>query len=881
MLSKEQSPASSFARLRQLGFSPSDISAAMAEQRMDFVLTAHPTQATRRTLLSKYAQIANVLAMRERSDLSPLAEQHVDEELDRLLLSCWRTNTVRRVRPSPMDEARAGLAVVEDVLWFAVPRHLRNVDDALREIKAPPLPPSRSPITFSSWMGGDRDGNPFVTHEVTRDVVYLSRWRAADLYWRAIDELMWSLSMQTASPDLLLLVHRLQSQSRDDGAFDRTARNFPDYRPLPSVSPSHGAPASTAQSRTDKHDGQLSDEPYRIVLAHLREQLFVTRKYLEYLVNGDVSRAQAYIKNHRASLIVEKRQLLNPLLTIYSSLLQCNDHLIAQGPLTDVMRNISAFGLSLVKLDVRQESDRHRDCMNAITQYLNVGRYNEWTEEAKVAFLVQELDNQRPLIRWPLFFASPFATDEVKEVLLTFKMIFEVGGEFLGAYVISMAHVASDVLIVSLLQKEAGVSRPLRVVPLFEMERDLKTAAQNVDTLFSLQAYKSRINGHQEVMLGYSDSSKDAGRITSVWELYKAQEALVAVAQKHGVRLTLFHGRGGSVGRGGGPQHLAILSQPPGSIGNDLRVTIQGETIEQHFGLVKTAQTTFGRYASATILSTLAPHGEPKAEWRDVIERMSAVSSAHYRSFVFHNPVFVPYFQTSTPVLELGDLKLGSRPSRRKPGGGVETLRAIPWVFAWTQVRLHLPVWLGLSKALEVMKAEGKEAVVKDMVRHWPFFQSTINLIEMVLVKADPHIHAYYDQQLIPPQQQPLVQLGQQLRGELTRTISEVLAIKGQARLLEGTDGDRLILRAVQARWPYIDSINLIQAELLRVIRERERLKERRAKEREDRDDPLHDHAHTGAPHDAVEDGSIDSMLLMDTLGVSIQAIAAGMQNTG
>ena len=356
----------------------------------------------------------------------------------------------------------------------------------------------------------------------------------------------------------------------------------------------------------------------------------------------------------------------------------------------------------------------------------------------------------------------------------------------------------------------------------------------------------------------------------------------MAVAQRHHVRLTLFHGRGGSVGRGGGPQHLAILSQPPGSVGNDLRVTIQGESIEQHFGLVKTAQTTFGRYASATILSTLAPHGEPRQEWRDCMERMSAVSSAHYRDIVFHNPQFVPYFQTATPVLELGELKIGSRPSRRKAGGGVETLRAIPWVFAWTQVRFHLPVWLGLNRALEAMTEEGKEQTVRQMVREWPFLQSTVNLIEMVLVKADPHIQAYYDLMLISDAQPELKQLGAQLRGELRATITELLRLKEQRRLLEGSDGDRLILRAVQARHPYIDSINIIQAELLQIIRQRERSRERRRKEREDRDEGVADgNGHDAGRGQADAESGIDSMLLMDTLGVSIQAIAAGMQNTG
>ena len=507
VLSKEQSPASAFQRLQQLGFSPAAISAAMAEQRTDFVLTAHPTQATRRTLLSKYAQIANILALRG-------AQQTCRRQRRSTWTRSWTACCSAAGGPTrcgacahrPWRRPGPGLAVVEDTLWFAVPRHLRNVDDALIEIGAPPLPPACSPVTFSSWMGGDRDGNPFVTAEVTREVVFLSRWRAADLYYKAVDALMWTLSMTSASADLLQRVHQIQTQAGQLTAadvHDKTARYFADYHP-------------SDRSREYRQDSALTDEPYRIVLAHLREKLFVTRKYLEYAVNGDLPRASAYIKKRSRLLVKTRADLQTDLLTCYSSLLAvCNDELIAEGALKDLLRNISCFGMSLVKLDVRQESERHRDCMEAITQYLQLGSYRDWSEDDKCAFLVQELNSHRPLIRWPLFFASPQCTDEVREVMLTFKMVFEVGPEYLGAYVISMASFASDVLIVSLLQKEAGLSRPLRVVPLFEMERDLKTAAATIDRLFSTPAYKQRINGHQEVMLGYRSAPLSSARTAS------------------------------------------------------------------------------------------------------------------------------------------------------------------------------------------------------------------------------------------------------------------------------------------------------------------------------------------------------------------------------
>lgn len=857
VLSQEQQPAVAFQQLIQdAHISPEDLTTAMASQRIDFVLTAHPTQATRRTLLTKYASIAFILSQMERTDLSPTAAKHLEEELDRVLLACWRSNTVRRIRPLPMTEARAGAAVIEDVIWYALPRHLRNVDDALIANKAAPLPPNYSPIKFSSWMGGDRDGNPNVTAEVTREVIWFNRWRAADLFYRACNNLMWLLSMTNATEALWELARTcLKNKS--------VLRKF-----------SENSRTGTTTTRELLHVSVAPDEPYRIVLSYVRESLYITRKYCELQFNGDVHGAQDWYSKYSSRIITRKSRLMKPLKACYDSLCACGDSLIAGGELIDVMRRLDAFGVSLYKLDIRQESDRHLQCIDAITKFQGLSpSYAEWDEETKQNWLVKELDSARPLIRWPLFFACPYATAEVKEVLNTFKMIFEVGQECFGGYVISMARRPSDVLAVLLLQKEAGVTYPLRVVPLFEMQIDLASAGSTIRRLFSIPSYLNRIDRRQEVMLGYSDSSKDAGRMTSVWELYKAQEALVEVARAFSVELTIFHGRGGSVGRGGGPQHLAILSQPPHSIANRLRVTIQGESIEQHFGLIKTAQTTFGRYTSATILATLRKHEQIRPEWIDAMNTISKVSSDHYRSIVFKTPSFVRYFQHATPVLEISELKLGSRPARRKAGGGVETLRAIPWIFAWTQTRFHLPVWLGLGPALKHMIDIGKENVVKEMLQKWPFFQSTINLIEMVLVKADENIFAFYDHLLVPPE---LLGLGEMLRADLKSTISYLLRCTGQKRLLDTTNSDRLIMRAVNSRHPYIDPLNLLQAELLKVIRDQEDQKEKL----EESDPGTGDEEGEKPKVNEFGDQEMED-LLRDTLGVSIQAIAAGMQNTG
>ena len=354
--------------------------------------------------------------------------------------------------------------------------------------------------------------------------------------------------------------------------------------------------------------------------------------------------------------------------------------------------------------------------------------------------------------------------DPVRDVLDTFRIAAALPGESLGAYVITMASRPSDVLAVELLQKLAGNRHPQRVVPLFETAADLQRAGSVVETLVSLPWYRARIRGQQEVMVGYSDSAKDAGRFAAAWSLYRAQEEVVAACARHGVQLTLFHGRGGTVGRGGGPTHLAIRSQPPGSIAGRLRVTEQGEMIQAKFGLLDIATRTMEVYTTATLEATLARTTGPTPEWRAVMDRLSERARTSYRDVVYENPGFLDYFHTATPEPELRGLRIGSRPPRRGGGAGVEGLRAIPWQFAWTQTRLMLPSWLGVEDALAESMARGEGAVLKTMYERWPFFQSTLDLIEMVLAKADPRIAAEYDRRLVPPELWPL---GGDLRSRL------------------------------------------------------------------------------------------------------------------
>jgi phosphoenolpyruvate carboxylase len=427
----------------------------------------------------------------------------------------------------------------------------------------------------------------------------------------------------------------------------------------------------------------------------------------------------------------------------------------------------------------------------------------------------------------------------VRDVLDTFATLARIPRSSLGAYVITMARSASDVLAVHLLQKEAGIAEPLRVVPLFETSHDLHNAAGVIEALLAIPAHRQRIGGRQEVMIGYSDSAKDVGRLAAAWDLYEAQEQVVSTCRHGGVDVTLFHGRGGSVGRGGGPTYMAIMSQPPGSIDGTLRVTEQGEMMQALFGLPEIAVRTMEIYTTGTLEAWLRPPAPGRPEWRDCMARLAADARAAFRGIVYDDPRFVDYFHAATPEAELSDMNIGSRPARRSKGRSVGGLRAIPWQFAWTQTRLLLGAWLGVEEALERAVARGERDVLRQMHRDWPHFRSVIDLIEMVLAKADGRIAAEYDRRLVPPDLQPL---GADLRARLARAIAAVLDITGHRELVES---NAVLRRSIDVRNPYVDPLNLVQVELLCRARHG--------------DDPR----------------------VRDALLVTINGIAAGMRNTG
>lgn len=450
---------------------------------------------------------------------------------------------------------------------------------------------------------------------MTREVLLLARWMAADLYLRDIDRLAAELSMQQASPQLLARV--------GDSA-----------------------------------------EPYRALLKQLRERLRVTRNWTHQALAGEVPAAEGVLEHNR--------DLVEPLQLCHESLHACGMGVIADGALLDCLRRAATFGLFLVRLDVRQDSARHAAALSEITEYLELGSYDEWDEKTRLEFLLEELNSRRPLL--PAHY-QPSA--DTAEVLATCRAIAAAPPASLGSYVISMAGQPSDVLAVQLLLKESGVDWPMRVVPLFETLDDLDNAGPCMERLLTLPGYRSRLSGVQEVMIGYSDSAKDAGTLTAAWAQYRAQEKLVEICRQHEVELLLFHGRGGTVGRGGGPAHAAILSQPPGSVAGRFRVTEQGEMIRFKFGLPDIAEQNLNLYLAAVLEATLMPPPAPEPAWRAQMDRLAKDALLAYRRVVRDDPQFVEYFRLATPEQELGRLPLGSRPAKRREGG-VESLRAIP-----------------------------------------------------------------------------------------------------------------------------------------------------------------------------------------------------------
>ena len=745
-----------FKDLKAKGVSDKVIIDTVSNISIDLVLTAHPTEINRRSLINNLNDVESCLSWLSL-DIPEYKKKEVENRLKQLIAQYWYTDEIRQNRPTPNEEAKWGYEVIENSLWDAVPLFLKEFSEQVHEVFKYEIPLEARPIHFSSWMGGDRDGNPNVKSTNTSAVLIDARLRAAKLYLSDIEVLVKELSISSCTKEF-------REYLKDD----------------------------------------VVQEPYRHLMRRLRTDLKNTVQHLEKLANGEES---AFSKD----LILTEKQLWEPLIAVYHSLVDCNMKIIADDKLLNTIRRLRCFGMTLTQLDIRQESTIHTEVLSEILQYLEIGDYESWNEEQRIEFLLNELVSKRPLIpqNWR-------PSDQAQELLDTLAVIAKTPQGIIPTYIISMTRSASDILAVYLLLKATNCPYHLPVTPLFETLADLNNAKSVMQSLFEIEWYRNLIEDKQMIMIGYSDSAKDAGALAAGWAQYEAQEQLVQLCEENKILLTLFHGRGGTIGRGGAPAKVALFSQPPGSLKGGLRVTEQGEMIRFKFANPSLAISTLALYTEAIIEANILPPPAPKKEWREVMKRLSLESSTIFQDLVKRNTDFITYFYEATPVTELAKLPLGSRPSKRRPNGGIETLRAIPWIFGWTQNRLMLPSWYGAGPAFRKEIAAYSDQTLREMYQLWPFFETRISMLEMVFSKSDAKMSKYYDTRLVEDQ---LQYLGEELRINLEDDIKTILNISKRKCLNENIPNlsDNISLRNV-----YTDPLNLLQVELLDRCRKEE-----------------------------------------------------------
>jgi len=746
------------------------------------VLTAHPTEVKRRTLIQKYANLTTLMEQRHLYKKYPSKIIEIDRKLYSEIAIIWKTDELKRTKPSPLDEAKWGLAVIEDSLWDTIPRVYKRLNDIFRKNLNKDLPRNFNPIQFGSWMGGDRDGNPNVTSEVTKKVILFSRWQAAKLYERELTKLIQDLSMEKCSQAIKKV----------------TGKSF---------------------------------EPYRVYLRPLRDKARRTHQLIEAHINYN----KPLDEN---KLLKDKYEIINPLREVRTSLNMNKGQHIANADLLDLIRRVRCFGINLARLDIRQESDRHEKLLNEIFKKKNKINYSQLPEEKKIKLLNNLIKQKKTFVN-----KIKLRDKENLEVWKTFKQISKEPEQCMGAYVISMTSKASDILSVYLLQLQADTKNLLRVVPLFETLDDLKNAKGVMQNLFKLPWYRKMINSKQEVMIGYSDSSKDAGKLSASWHQYKLQEELRNLAKKYKIDLVFFHGRGGSPGRGGGPIQATLKSQPSGTVNGKIRITDQGEVIQQKYGYKPLAEYNLCSYIGAVMEATLNPPPRSKPNWRELIQKMSEISTSAYRKYLNQSEDFIRYFKTVTPHKSLGKLAIGSRPTKRKNVDNIQSLRAIPWVFAWTQIRLMLPGWLGTTEALRYGSIKKFKKTLTDMERNWPYFVSTMDILDMVISKVDPEISVIYENNLAD---QSLIRIGKRLRFQFDALVKLHNKITPKEVIKERKE----FRKAIFIRNNYTEMLNILQANIMN------KLTNKKYK-------------------------NSDKKYLDDALITSIAGISAAMKNTG
>jgi phosphoenolpyruvate carboxylase len=764
-------------RLRAAHVPARKILAFFERARVEPVLTAHPTEVQRKSTLDRHRAIIALLAA--RADTPP---DEIEMALRREVLILWKTNELRLAKPTVADEIENGLTYFRSTFLDAIPRLYAELEDGLGPgTRLPPF------LRVASWIGGDRDGNPHVTAEVTEHAAERQAAVAFAHYLGEIHALGAELSLSS-----------------------RYAVTSPELQALAARSPDRGT--------------SRDEEAYRRALVGIYARVAATARALK-VDAGPVGPAVAPARPYAAA-----HELAADMGVIATALADDGAGIAADGRLRSLIRDVDVFGFHLCPLDLRQHSGVHERVVAELLARATGRRgYETLGEPERQATLLRELWTTRPLV-------SPHVsyTDETTQALATLQATARVRARFgdraIPNYVISMTAAPSDVLEVALLLKEVGLLVPgeeptcgVNIVPLFETIEDLRRCGGVLDELFSITYYRKLLESRgdmQEVMLGYSDSNKDGGFLTSNWELYKGEMSIVQTCRRHGVGLRLFHGRGGTVGRGGGPSYRAVLAQPPGSVNGQLRLTEQGEVIASKYSDPVVGRRNLGTLVAATMEATLLPGvdlGDDEAPFTEAMEELSAHAFAAYRGLVYETPGFIDYFRASTPINEIGDLNIGSRPAARRSSDRIEDLRAIPWVFSWGQSRQAIPGFYGFGAAVKAYLARGRKqrlATLRAMYARWPFFRTLVDRLDMVLAKMDTGIASRYA--ALVPDSKLRKSVFDRIVREHDDTLAAFFAITETKALLENNPS---LARSLRNRIPYIDPLSHLQVDLLRRLR--------------------------------------------------------------
>ena len=763
------------------GINASTLQQLLNQLSIDLVFTAHPTEATRRSLIIKSRQLDALLEEHDlHAYMTPRQRALWQHTLESTITLLWRTDAVRYVRPQILNEIKMGGYYLNEILFDALPELYAELEQLLRDaypqdqLTIPPF------LRFGTWIGGDQDGNPNVLAETLLEALHWQRSQVIEHYRSSIQTLAQEYSQ---SLKLCSITQQLQDSLKRDAAL------LPDY--------DHELGSQTAL------------EPYRRKLSFMWKRLGAKDSSIAYHSAQDV---------------------LADLLLIRDSLLADGEQHVAHGQLATLIRQVQVFGFHFAALDVRQQSDRHSSALAELLKITGLRQddYSALPESERVSFLTNLLSDPRVLPRYELNVSK-----ETQHVLSTFDAIRQAREEFgeqaVTCYIISMSRTVSDLLEVQFFCKEAGITN-LPIVPLFETIDDLRSCTDTLESAFHQLNYRRWITScgnQQQVMLGYSDSSKDGGILTSSWELYLAQTRLAALGARYGIGFTIFHGRGGAIGRGGGPIYEAILGQPPHTVNGRIRITEQGEMLSFKYGLhaiaLRNMELVVAGVAQSSIPDDFLPpalsHIHTPTAWLETMQCLSTKAYARYRQLIYNTPEFLRFFEQATPILELGWLNIGSRPPRRAAGHSIEELRAIPWVFSWMQSRYVLPSWYGVGAALEEYIAEDPDqpnrlAQLQNMYRSWPFLRAFLDNLQMTLSKADMHIAHHYS--LLVSDKALRKRISTEIAAEYERTQHMLLQIVGGKALL---DTSPVLQRSIRLRNPYVDPLSYFQVALLRRLR--------------------------------------------------------------